>query len=132
MIFFEVVGSAQSGIRSYSELLQFRKGYEAEVRGLESFLGELQAAGKRTDEIAKDMVTARRIIGMRYKDAFPANIQEAIFIRNLEKTNDPLGPTYDYLRNVKGYSDEQVIQSSMKPEGGDFWWIWIARKLRLL
>jgi hypothetical protein len=130
--FFEVVSSAKAGIRNYSELLQLRQGYEAEVKGLQTFASELQSAGKTTEEIAKEMTTARRIIGMRYKDASPSNIREAIFARNLDKYQDPLGPTYDYLRNVKGYSDEQIIQSSMKPEGGDFWWIWIARKLGLL
>jgi RHS repeat-associated protein len=128
---FEVVASARNGIRSLNELLQLRRSYEFEVRALSSFVDELKAAGRTVSEIAKEMTTARRLIGLRYKEVSPPPVQEAIFARNLEKYQDPLGPTYDYLRN-KGHSDERIIQSATRPDGGDLWWIWIARKLGLL
>jgi len=49
----------------------------------------------------------------------------------MEKCQDPLGPTYEWFKNTKGYSDERIIQSAMKPEGNDIWWIGLARKIGL-
>jgi hypothetical protein len=97
-----------------SELRQIRGGYVADVQGLSSVLEERRAAGKTNEEIAMELHSLRREIGVKYKDLTPTEQREKIYQRNLELYGDPLGPTIDYLRNVKNKTWEQIIESATR------------------
>lgn len=97
-----------------SELRQLRAAYVGEVQALSSVLEERRGAGKTNEEIAIELHSLRREIGVKYKNLTPTEQREKIYQRNLELYGDPLGPTIDYLRNVQSKSWEQIIESATR------------------
>ncbi len=77
------------------------------------------AAALRTEQIARALQAERRSIGQEYKDLTPEPMKSEIYGRNQEKYGDPLGPTYDYLKNEKGLTDQQIIEGAKRTGGGD-------------
>ena len=96
---------------------KLRLQYEKEVKSLKDKGEKLRAQGKSPEEIARQLHEDRRALGVKYKNLTPDKLREEIYAMNLEKYGDPLGPTVDYLRNVKGKSWDQIIESSANPGG---------------
>lgn len=95
-----------------------RRMYVNEVRALSVRATELRAAGRSTEEIARTLHAERRAIGVKYKDMTPPEMQQQIRQRNIERYQDPLGPTIERLRS-RGNSWEEIIESSCRPGGRD-------------
>lgn len=95
-----------------------RAQYEAEVRGLSDYADEFLAKGASDEPVARLMNTARRQLGVKYKDMTPLDLLDYIHRYNLHRYGDRLGPTYDFMRNVQGKTPAQIIRSASHP--GDF------------
>lgn len=54
---------------------------------------------------------------MKYKDATPPDLRSYIYRMNLADNGDELGPTMDYLRNIKNKSWDDIIESASRPGG---------------
>jgi hypothetical protein len=74
-------------------------------------------------------VEERLMIGKKYKDMMPTELQEETFARNMKAYGNQYGPpNADWYRINKGYSDSRIIQSAGKPGGADI----IPRLLNIL
>ncbi len=100
------------------ELLKGRSAYEAAVRGIADGARAKLANGDALESVAQWASVTRRNIGIQYKDWTPQSIREIIYARNLAKYGDELGPTFEYLLK-RGYTYEQIIESSARYDGGD-------------
>jgi hypothetical protein len=61
--------------------------------------------------LATEANQARRQLGVEYKDLTPGPMKDYIYEINLERYNDPLGPTVEYLINLgRTYTD--IIKSA--------------------
>ena len=93
------------------------------IKDVEDNLGslerELRSQGASDEQIARALQAERRSIGQEYKDLTPEPMKSDIYGRNQERYGDPLGPTYDYLKNVKGLTDQQIIEGAKRTGGGD-------------
>lgn len=89
--------------------------YEQKVHELKSLAQTLAEEGKTTEEIARELHGRRRALGKRYKDAVPPLLTEYIYYATAKKYGDPLGPSYETLRQRK--TPEQIIESSQRPIG---------------
>lgn len=87
--------------------------YEYKVRQLRSLPKMLQAEGFSEERIARIMHEKRRELGRQYKDAAPPLLRAYIYEATAAKYGDPLGPTYDMLREKK--SCKQIIESASRP-----------------
>jgi hypothetical protein len=111
--------SILSGRATASENLQaLRSAYVADVRALEELGLIARSAGQDAEATARMLHQLRRDIGVQYKSLTPEGELEKIYLRNLEKYEDKLGPTIDNLRS-KGKTWEQIIESSSRPGGKD-------------
>jgi len=66
-----------------------------------------------------EFVQARRDIGEKYKNLTPEAERARIYERNLREYRDRLGPSIEYLRDVRKKSWEQIIESAKRTSGRD-------------
>lgn len=90
-----------------------RMAYEEKVRALVSVPEKLRSEGCSDEKIAREMHRLRRKLGRQYKEAAPPLFQEYIYAATAAKYGDPLGPTYEMLRENK--TCEQIIESAARP-----------------
>ena len=93
--------------------------YEAVVRGLKELEDKLREEGKSPEEIARTLSRRRRAIGRYYKSISPPEFREKAFKRNIHDFGDKWGPAIKWFLN-RGDSWEDIIKSSQKPGGLDF------------
>ena len=103
----------------FASLPALRQQYVTSVFSLRGKADALRRAGKSSEEIARVLYAKRRAIGVRFKNLTPADELERIYARNLRKYGDRLGPTLEYLRNIKGKSWEDIIESASRVGGKD-------------
>ena len=96
-----------------------RESYNSEVTGLSKLETQMRAQGKDNETIARTLHQARRDLGEKYKNLTPEAERERIYARNLREYKDRLGPSIEYLRNVRGKSWEQIIESAKRTSGQD-------------
>ena len=96
-----------------------RMEYVNEVRRLHSKLDEMQSEGKNWEEIARTLNQERRDLGEKFKDITPPDLRERIYQRNIERYQDPLGPTVEWFRK-RGVPWEDIARKACKPGGADF------------
>ena len=87
--------------------------YEKKVHDLKLLPERLEAEGYSEDQIARAMHEKRRELGRRYKEAAPPLFREYIYEATAAKYGDPLGPTYEMLREKK--TCKQIIESASRP-----------------
>jgi hypothetical protein len=92
-----------------------RKEYEDAVSGLKDMELDLKRQGLSEESIAKKLHQARRDLGVKYKNLTPKELKEYIYKVNESRYGDKLGPTFDYLKNVKKKSYAEIIQSAQRP-----------------
>jgi hypothetical protein len=102
-----------------SNIVRLRKAYESEVRSLADRAVRMRREGATPEQIARTLHNLRRQLGVKYKDMTPSDILKQIYERNTTKYGGPLGPSIDWLRNVKGASWEDIIKSASTPGGAD-------------
>ena len=87
--------------------------YENKVHELRSIPAKLGAEGFSEDQIARVIHEKRRELGRQYKEAAPPLFREYIYEATEAKYSDPLGPTYEMLREKK--TCKQIIESASRP-----------------
>ena len=87
--------------------------YENKVHDLRSVPVKLKAEGFSEEQIARAMHDKRRELGRQYKEAAPPLFREYIYEATAAKYGDPLGPTYEMLREKK--TCRQIIESASRP-----------------
>lgn len=90
-----------------------RLAYEKAVHSLRSLPRKLESEGCSEDQISRVMYEKRRELGRHYKDAAPPLFRKYIFAATEAKYGDPLGPTYEMLREKKTFG--QIIESASRP-----------------
>ncbi len=110
---------AQKKAPGIKDLPPLRQQYVDEVKGLRNKIPNMRKAGMSSEEIARKLHAERRNLGIKYKDMTPPEELERITARNIRDCGDPLGPTIDHLRNVKGKTWEEIIESACTPGGKD-------------
>lgn len=100
-------------------LSPLRQAYVDEVAGMPERIVALRRAGLDSEAIAREVSATRRALGVKYKDLTPPEELAKITARNIKEYGDPLGPTIDFLRNVKGKTWEEIIESSFRTGGKD-------------
>ncbi|WP_207671278.1 hypothetical protein [Paenibacillus cymbidii] len=115
----EALARETAVITNYMADVAVRRAYVGEVRGLSNLETSMRNSGSNVEDIARAMHQARRDLGEKYKDmTSPAQLEE-IYARNLEKYGDKLGPSVEYLRNIRGKTWEEIIESA-KTTSDDF------------
>ena len=92
-----------------------RQAYEDEVRALKTLGEELLASGKSLEEVARTLWQARRDLGIKYKNMTPELLREYIYEINLNRYEDKLGPSFEYLTDKLKKNFEDIIDSASKP-----------------
>lgn len=87
--------------------------YEEKVHALRNLPENLKAKGYSEEQIARIMYEERRELGRRYKEAAPPLFRAYIYAATAAKYGDPLGPTYEMLREKK--TCRQIIESASRP-----------------
>ena len=87
--------------------------YENKVHDLRSVPEKLKVEGFSEEQIARAMHDKRRELGRQYKEAAPPLFREYIYEATAAKYGDPLGPTYEMLREKK--TCRQIIESASRP-----------------
>lgn len=105
----EMAQLVESGIKSNP----LHQTYEAEVRALSSMPDQLRSEGYSEEQIARLMHNRCRELGHQFKEAAPPLFQEYIYAATAAKYGDPLGPTFEMLREKKTYA--QIIESASRP-----------------
>jgi RHS repeat-associated protein len=105
-------------IRTY-RIVKLRLNYEYEVRAIGTEARRRLSSGQSVEDVARWTHATRRSLGVKYKAITPPEQLEIIYQRNLEKYGDRLGPTVDFLRNQRGLSWEEIIESASRPGGRD-------------
>ncbi len=95
------------------KLSPLRLEYEEKVHALRTLPEQLQAKGYSEEQIARVMFEKRRELGRIYKDAAPPLFRAYIYAATVAKYGDPLGPTYEMLREKK--TCKQIIESASRP-----------------
>ncbi|WP_454198581.1 sigma-70 family RNA polymerase sigma factor [Nocardia sp. Marseille-Q1738] len=111
-----------TGDPATAHLPTLRQHYIAEVRRLQAVEDALRERGASDEEIARTLQNARREIGAFYKTQDYGELEhlkDRIRRRNIREYKDPLGPTVEYLREVKGLSWAQIIAGAKRPGGAD-------------
>lgn len=90
-----------------------RQEYEEKVHALKTVPAKLRAEGYSEEQIARYMHEQRRTLGMEYKEAAPPLFREYIYAATEQKYGDPLGPTFEMLRQTKTLV--QIIASASRP-----------------
>ena len=86
--------------------------YENKVHDLRSVPEKLKAEGFSEEQIARAIHEKRRELGRQYKEAAPPLFREYIYEATAAKYGDPLGPTYEMLREKK--TCRQIIESASR------------------
>ena len=89
-----------------------RVDYETKVHDLRSVPEKLKVEGFSEEQIARAMHDKRRELGRQYKEAAPPLFREYIYEATAAKYGDPLGPTYEMLREKK--TCRQIIESASR------------------
>ena len=111
--------AAEKAVEKAAENLPaLRSAYVAEVRALEDVGLAARSAGQDAQATARMLHEMRRDLGVQYKNLTPAAELDKIYLRNIDKYGDKLGPTIDYLRG-QGKTWEQIIESASRPGGKD-------------
>lgn len=105
----ELAQIAELGIKSNP----LRLTYENEVRALSSVPNQLRAGGYSEEQIARMMHDRRRELGRQFKEAAPPLFRDYIYAATAAKYGDPLGPTFEMLKEKKTYA--QIIESASRP-----------------
>lgn len=105
-------------VKSNSNIPLLRSAYEAEVKGLSDLANKMRVEGHSVEEIARQLHSLRRELGVKYKSLTPDPLLQEIYARNIKKYGDKLGPSIDYLRQ-QGKSWEDIINSAIRPGGKD-------------
>lgn len=87
--------------------------YEEKVRALKTLPQELRAEGLFEEQIAREMHDRRRELGRQFKEEAPPLFCSYIYAATAAKYGDPLGPTFEMLREKK--SCRQIIESATRP-----------------
>ena len=87
--------------------------YESKLRELRSLPEKLKAESLSEEQVARAMHERRRELGQQYKEAAPPLLREYIYETTAAKYGDPLGPTYETLREKK--TCRQIIESASRP-----------------
>lgn len=95
-----------------------RQAYVDDFAKLRDEVDAWRRAGADPEFIAREANANRRALGMKYKDLTPEPLRSQIRDRNLATYGDEWGPTIDWFR-ARGDSWEQIIESSLRPGGGD-------------
>ncbi len=90
-----------------------RLAYEEAVRALAEVPESLREEGCSEEQTAREMHRQRRELGRQFKEAAPPLFREYIYAATAEKYGDPLGPTYEMLREKK--TCRQIIESATRP-----------------
>lgn len=90
-----------------------RLAYEEKVRTLKDVPQKLRTQGLSEESIAREMHKLRREIGRQFKEESPPLFREYIYAATAAKYGDPLGPTYEMLREKK--TCRQIIESATRP-----------------
>lgn len=90
-----------------------RREYEKRVAALQPLAQKLLAAGKTEEQAARILHAERRALGRQYKQAAPPLFRAYIYAATAAKYGDPLGPTFDQLREKKTCA--QIIASASRP-----------------
>lgn len=106
---YEVEQLIKAGIKSSS----LRLAYEEKVKALKEVPPQLRSKGLSEEQIAQKMHTLRRELGRQYKEAAPPLFRAYILAATAAKYGDPLGPTYEMLREKKTCG--QIIESATRP-----------------
>lgn len=106
--------------QSYEDKVASFSQYQAEFNALsklDSTMNELAGLPGQQTFLAQSANQARRDLGGQYKDATPEPLRDFIYERNLETYGDPLGPTYEFLVDVKGKTNADIINAASRPNG---------------
>lgn len=103
---------------AYLEQINFktssmRKEYERKVHALKALGESMLASGCTVEEVSRELHSKRRELGKLYKDAAPPLFRQYIYWATENVYGDPLGPSYEQLRERK--SCEEIIESSSRP-----------------
>jgi len=90
-----------------------RAAYEEAVRDLRALPEKMREAGFSEEQVAREMHTKRRELGRQFKEAAPPLFREYIYAATAAKYADPLGPTYEMLRQEKTCGE--IIDSASRP-----------------
>lgn len=90
-----------------------RREYEKRVAALQPLAQKLLAAGKTEEQAARILHAERRTLGRQYKQAAPPLFRAYIYAATAAKYGDPLGPTFEQLREKKTCA--QIITSASRP-----------------
>jgi hypothetical protein len=102
-----------------AHLPPLRQHYIKDVRTLLPALEQrLRAEHAPEEQIAREMNALRRKLGEEYKERTPEELRNIIFRRNIEKYGDPLGPTFQQLRD-QGKTYAQIIEGAKRTGGDD-------------
>jgi len=96
-----------------------RTQYKKDVKALQNTYKELQALNKSEEEIARQLHAMRRELGIKYKDLTSPEELARILERNTKIYGDELGPSIEWLRTEGKKSWKDIIESAMRPGGGD-------------
>ena len=105
----EIALIEKNGLKTSSLRLE----YENKVHELRSMPEKLKEEGYSEDQIARTMHERRRELGRQYKEAAPSLFREYIYAATAAKYGDPLGPTYEMLREKK--TCKQIIEFAARP-----------------
>jgi len=103
----------------FVNLPKLRQQYVTQVVSLRYKIPALRQSGLSTEQIARTLSAERRALGVLFKNRTPPAELPGIYARNMKKYGDELGPTIDYLRNVKNKSWVEIIESASTPGGTD-------------
>jgi len=98
---------------------ELRKNYIYEVNQLYDLGLNALVAGQSIKNTAIMLHQLRRELGVKYKNMTPEPLLSEIYKRNIIKYGDPLGPSIEYLINIKNKSWMEIIESASRTGGKD-------------
>ncbi|MFB2974506.1 hypothetical protein ACE1CD_36730 [Aerosakkonema sp. BLCC-F183] len=96
------------------QLFLVRSGYDFEVRNVAKRTEKLRFAGENSEKIARYAHQLRTEIKIKYRVVTPLQQQREISAYTLASYQDELGPSIEYLRNVKNKTWEEIIESASR------------------
>jgi hypothetical protein len=96
-----------------------RAAYESEVNGLkakaDALIKERGSDPGALEQTAREMVKARRDLGVKYKDKTPEPLRDYIYQANEARYGDPLGPSWEFLMDKYKGDFLKIIDASTRP-----------------
>lgn len=108
----------ESNIVRDRPLANLRLEYEQASRDLLTEAKKMQAAGVSDEQVARWAVDRRNQLKDEYRGLTPPEKVPEMEARNIEKYQNPLGPTVEQLR-AKNKSWQQIIEGAARPGGDD-------------